>query len=152
MEPKFAEKGAFTIVGIELTANYLEMHLVGELWKRFVPRFHEVQHVINSHNTWGVTWNRQNDFTYVACFEVSEPSNLPEGMVTREVPGSRYAVFTHHGKIDTTSQTYHYAFDTWFKQSGYEHDFTLPSLELYDDRFLGTDNEESQMEIWLPIK
>jgi AraC family transcriptional regulator len=152
MEPRIEEKGQFTIIGLEIMTTYDQMHLIPQLWDQFIPRFNEVRNVTNRSAAWGVVWDRANDFTYVACFEVSDASNLPDGMVTCTIPGHTYAVFTHKGDLSTLGATFDYIYKTWLPTSGKERDFTAPFLELYGEDFKGADSDESIMEIWIPIR
>jgi AraC family transcriptional regulator len=87
----------------------------------------------------------------VACFEVSEPGEVPEGMVVRHIPAYRYAVFTHKGRLDTLGDTYQYIYQTWLPQSGVTLHPDKFDLELYDDRWI-SDSEESAFDILVAIQ
>lgn len=62
-----------------------------------------------------------------------------------------YAVFTHKGKIDALKMTYDYIWGTWLLCSGFEID-SRDDFELYDGRFLGADNDLSEIDIYIPVK
>ncbi|TCP59073.1 AraC family transcriptional regulator [Tumebacillus sp. BK434] len=147
MEPRIAEKDAFTVIGLEMTGTYEEMDRIPILWDTLIPRAGEVQFL----DTWGVSWDREQDFTYIASFEVCDPSRIPDGMVLREVAAQRYAVFTHQGKVENLHGTFQYAYKTWLPENGLERNFAVPFLELYDERWQGN-TDESSFEIWLPLK
>ncbi len=84
-----------------MTTTYQEIHLVPELWDRLVPLLDEIDFV----DTWGVTWDRQADFTYVAGCEAIDASSRLDSMVTHEIAAHRCAVFTHRGKLNTLGST-----------------------------------------------
>ena len=92
--------------------------------------------------------------TESTCFigaEVTSFAGVPEGMVTKTLKGGAYAVFTHTGKVETLKMTYDYIWGTWLLCAGVELD-NRDDFERYDGRFLGADNELSQIDICIPIK
>jgi AraC family transcriptional regulator len=44
-----------------------------------------------------------------------------------------------------------YIYGSWFPKSGYKVSGS-PDIEWYDNRFLGPDNENSEVEIYIPIE
>ena len=82
--------------------------------------------------------------------EVEKVEKLPLEMFTKILPASKYAVFTLKGK-EITSNWQNKIYKEWLPQSGYEeaHKFLI---EYYDDRFRGTDNSESELDIYVPVK
>jgi len=69
--------------------------------------------------------------------------NLPAGMVYREVPAYKYAVFTHHGKLDTLGETYQYIYNTGLAQAGLKPHPDKFDMEVYAEDFkLGDDNSK----------
>jgi len=88
---------------------------------------------------------------YLAGVEVTSLEAIPVQLVGKVLPAHQYAVFTHHGALPgKLHATFQYAYQTWLPQSSYvqaaPYDF-----ERYDARFLGADNEQSVMEVWIPI-
>jgi AraC family transcriptional regulator len=87
----------------------------------------------------------------VACFEVSEPVDVPDGMVVREVLAHKYAVFTHHGKLDNLHETYKYIYETWVPGSGLALTSPHFDIELYGDHFM-FDSDDSAFDIYVAIE
>jgi AraC family transcriptional regulator len=93
----------------------------------------------------------EGEFEYVAACQVKDDSVIPEGMVYREVPEYKYAVFTHHGKLDKLGETYEYIYNTWLPQSGYEVHPSKYDMEVYDERFI-PNSDDSAFDIYVAIK
>ena len=60
-------------------------------------------------------------------------------------------VFTHHGSLHTLSQTIDYIWGTWILSTKEVLD-TRDSFELYDDRFLGYDEPDTEIDIYVAIR
>lgn len=70
------------------------------LWDEFVPRMEEIQHKVSG-LAYGViqqTKEKTDLLEYYAAVEVSDINDLPEGMVSVEIPVSTYAKFTQDRK------------------------------------------------------
>lgn len=72
-------------------------------------------------------------------------------MISKTLDSGKYAVFTHKGKINTLHLTYDYIWGTWVLCSGFEID-QRDDFEFYDERFLGPDNDFSELDIYIAIK
>lgn len=98
-------------------------------------------------------YNMNSDvlFTEVAGIEVESFDGLPEDFVRKELPGGRYAVFTHKGTLRMLQRTFEYIWGTWFLNTKEEMD-CREDFELYDARFLGYDHPDSEVDIYIPLK
>lgn len=97
------------------------------------------------------TINYDMDFSEVIGMEVTSYDNLPSGIVTKTIPAGKYAVFTHKGPLSEIIKTYEYIWGTWVlltKEVLADRD----DFELYDERFLGRDSEQSKIDIYIPVK
>lgn len=110
--------------------------------------------------------NRYEVFeTTEACqsnsFEIDQSISIFLGIEAREVnatklqrktiyPG-KYAKFTHIGSIHSLIYTYEYIWSVWFPKSSFQLG-SHEDFECYTDRFLGTENQNSQVDIYFPIK
>ncbi|WP_049765305.1 GyrI-like domain-containing protein [Alkaliphilus metalliredigens] len=72
-------------------------------------------------------------------------------MCQKQFTGGKYARFTHTGKVDTLLQSYQYIWGTWLFVSNVELE-VQDDFECYNERFLGADNLQSQIDIYFPIK
>ncbi|MNW67141.1 Bacterial transcription activator, effector binding domain [compost metagenome] len=72
-------------------------------------------------------------------------------MNTKIIPGGKYAVFTHKGTIANLIKTYDYIWRSWVLFAKETLD-DREDFEIYDKRFLGADDADSQIDIYIPIK
>ncbi len=89
-------------------------------------------------------------FTYLAGKAVTPDADIPSGMTCRFIPEADYAVFEHHGALDTLQKTYDRIFREWLPTSGYDY-ADQDDFEVYDQRF-NYGEPDSIMEIWIPIR
>jgi len=153
LNPQIRRKAAFTVMGLadQFTMENNTIHL---LWDDFNRRDKEIPHAVHDAAI-GVCYHDDaytpdKSFTYMAGFAVSKVDEVPPGMSVRELPEGEYAVFEHHGALDTLGQTYDMIYREWLPASDYEVD-PRDDFELYDDRF-DYGKAESIMEIWIPIR
>ena len=89
-------------------------------------------------------------FSEFVGIETDGFGELPEGLETKIIPGGRYAVFTHKGTVDTLIKTYDYIMGSWILFTKEILD-DREDFEVYDERFLGIDNPESRIDIYIPV-
>jgi AraC family transcriptional regulator len=149
MEPQIVNKPAFIAVGM-LYRGKNEQNEIPQLWGRFVPRIPEIQHRNPDPATYGVMYDYDEatgESAYVAALHVGSASDLPEGMVSVEIPAAQYAVFTC--TLPTIGPTYE-KIHQWLPQSPYEHAGT-PEFEYYGADF-DPENASSPMSVYIPVK
>lgn len=150
MEPKILRRPAFIVVGVRYQGKN-ENNEIKQMWDDFGPRMGEVKHVINPDVCFGVCGNMDEQthaFDYVAGFEVESTADIPEGMVSMEVPEATYAAFTT--TLPAIGQTIDHAHRTWLPQSGYQATYG-PELEMYGEEFDPRD-PASLFEYLIPIE
>lgn len=84
---------------------------------------------------------------WIATDHVGE---VPEGLMSMEIPESTWAVFEVHGAMpDAMPKVWKQIFSEWFPSSGYAYTGT-PELEVYsnDNPF----SPDYYSEIWIPVK
>lgn len=159
MKPRIIELPEFKVVGIKREVTLKTAHeLIKKQWQEFNPRMGEVKNRIKPGEAYGIceycdleNFNEETPYYELVSVAVSSLENPPQGMVGKVVPKSRYAVFTHKGPTKNLRATYDYIYKTWLPNSGEElslHD----DFELYDHRFKGVNNSESEFDIYIPIK
>ena len=150
MEPKIVEKETFTVVGMAWNSKSSEGDIPG-MWQRFITREHEIGGKLHPAVSYGICEPSDNeeDFTYVAGFETNGES-VPQGMKKSIIPAQRYAVFTHIGTIEKLSETYELIYSKWLQLQGLELVKGI-DFERYDERFYGPQNENSELDIYIPI-
>jgi len=154
MEPKIVSKPAFKTVGLSYIGKN-ENSEIPQMWGVFNQRAGEIE-AINPQCCYGLCFSNvegvtEGDFEYMAAIEVAAETEPPEGMVYREVPAYKYAVFTHHGKLDKLGKTYEYIYNTGLAQAGLEIHPDKYDMEVYDERFI-PDSDESEFDIYVAIK
>jgi len=79
---------------------------------------------------------------------VGEVASIPNGLVVREVPAARYAVF--ECTLKTIGETWDRIFQDWLPASQYENDAPLPSFECFppDDARAG----DFPVSIYVPVR
>lgn len=82
---------------------------------------------------------------------MSSFDGVPEGVVTKVLKAGRYAVFTHRGSLSMLRRTFDYIWGTWFLTTREEVD-GREDFELYDERFLGYDHPDSEVDLYIPVK
>ena len=153
MEPKFVTRPAFKVVGLSYVGKN-ENQEIAQMWNVFNQRDGEVK-AIDRSQAYGLCFDATDHpdeayFEYVSGREVANDQDIPEGMVYREIPEHRYAVFTHEGALDNLSETYRYIYETWLPQSGYELDGGF-DMEVYDKDFM-FNHPDSKFYIYVAIK
>ena len=154
MEPKIITKPAFKAVGLSYVGKNLSAE-IGQMWGRFNQRFNEPKS-INHKECYGLCITnvkdaKEGEFEYVAAVEVADDQDIPAGMVYREVAAYKYAVFTHHGKLDTLGETYHYIYNTGLPQAGLQIHPDNYDMEVYDEGFI-PDSDDSKFYIYVAIQ
>jgi AraC family transcriptional regulator len=134
---------------------------VKQAWNSFENRTEEIKNQAENGVRYGVCevysnfditrFNENTETTQFVGTEVLSFDELPQSMSTKILSGGKYAVFTHKGKVDTLKMTYDYIWGTWLLCSGMEID-CRDDFEQYDDRFLGVDNDLSEIDIYIPVK
>jgi predicted transcriptional regulator YdeE/DNA-binding transcriptional MerR regulator len=155
MQPQIVNRPAFKAVGLSYVGKN-EHGEISQMWGRFNQISHAIKS-INDREAFGLCFStvegpsQPGEFEYVACFEVADDEDVPTSMVYRQVPAYKYAVFTHHGKLDTLGETYHFIYNTGLAQAGLKPHPDKFDMEVYDEDFkLGSD--ESRFYIYVAVE
>jgi len=149
MEPKIVEKKDFKVVGIPYYGNN-ENGEIPKLWGVYNERAGEIKDIVSHEVCLGVCdpgMSEDGKFHYTICKEVKSFQDIPQGMITKEVPGGKYLVFTYNGPIEKIGEFYKKIYGTWLPNLQYEVE-VRPDFEYYDKRFC----ENGEMDIYVPIK
>ncbi len=160
VHPKIVELPEIKVAGLRGETTLRDNRL-RELWDRANVLYTQIPNRIPNGRAFGIceacvdnTLYTMNDdilFTEVAGTEVSSFQGLTEPFVKKVIPGGRYAVFTHCGTLRMLSQTFEYIWGTWFLNTKEEMDWR-EDFELYDERFLGYDHPNSQVDLYIPVR
>ncbi|MBA4699546.1 MAG: AraC family transcriptional regulator [Ruminococcus sp.] len=160
VHPKMAELPEIRVAGLRGETTLRDNRL-RELWDRANSLYRQIPNRIPDGRAFGIceacaentlyTMNEDILFTEVAGTEVSSFEGLTEPFVQKIIPGGRYAVFTHRGTLRMLPQTFDYIWGTWFLTTKEELDWR-EDFELYDERFLGYDHPDSEVDLYIPVR
>jgi predicted transcriptional regulator YdeE len=121
MEPKIVDRGAFTVMGV-LAHGAPDKMDFNDVWaNRFMPHNDQVVPFSTDkayYGLWFASDEKDGAPDYVAGMAVENVSSVPEGLVLRQVPAARYAMF--ECTMKTIGETYGYAYQRWLPASPYE--------------------------------
>ncbi|MGD9365686.1 MAG: AraC family transcriptional regulator [Desulfobacteraceae bacterium] len=169
MKPLIKEKDEFIVVGIELMTRHGSCRQdVPKFWTTFSKKesLNKLKHLKNPEEIFGICYGSCNgrcsdpgfaldskagdiDFGYLICSEVENLDDVPEGFAFRTIPKGRYAVFTIKGGFSQIQEGVASIYKNWLSNTSYEL-ADAPGFEKYDAAWVG--KEDSEMEIWIPIK
>ena len=154
MEPKIVTRPAFKTVGLSYVGKN-QNDEIGQMWGRFIPRINEPKR-IDPEVSYGLCFTdvkaaKEGEFEYVAAVEVQDNQDIPAGMVYREVPEHKFAIFTHHGKLESLRETYQYIYNTGLAQAGLQVHPDKYDMEVYDEDFT-PGSDDSKLYIYVAIQ
>ena len=149
MEAKIIRKDQLTLVGM---ASYGGD--IGRLWDAFTANDHlitdmvgEVGYELHAFSKRSSPGDPIHIFVGV---EVKKVENLPEIMFVKILPACEYAVFTHR-LADGGYQGANQPIDHWLESKPYKRAYNF-DLQVYDVRFKGPENPDSELDFYIPVK
>lgn len=140
----------YTLIGQSITSNFPKSFpdAAVKIHQEFVQRRDEVLDAKDPEVLLSPYMCNGIFATYFACLEVSEVSEVPEGMIAFTLPLQKYA------KINCTNKSIGEAYGKifeWMKKNGYNQNFLNKScpIEIY---YFEDNVEEEDVEILIPIK
>jgi AraC family transcriptional regulator len=169
MKPLIKEKDEFFVVGIELNTQHGSCQQdVPKFWDTISKKksFDKLKNLKKPEQVFGICYGScsgrcadpgiapdpmvgEDGFRYLICSEVENLDDVPEGFALRTIPKGRYAVFTIKGGFSEIQKGVETIYKNWLSNTSYEL-ADAPSFERYNDAWTG--KEDSEMEIWIPIK
>lgn len=140
----------------------LNDNVLPQLWAQFRDMVHKVPGRVPNARGFGIcescsegnnlfhNMSRDVLFGEVAAVEVDSFEGIVPPFVPKVLSGGRYAVFTHRGNQASLMDTFGYIWGTWLFNTAETVD-SREDFELYDDRFLGFDHPDSEMDIYIPL-
>lgn len=156
VQPQIRNIEEIHVAGIRGTAA---LDNIFSLWEQFLEKLDSIVHKHLSARTFGICEYQENipvanydmELTEVIGIEVTSCENMPADIIVKTIPAGKYAVFTHKGSLNDILKTYQYIFGTWAVLTGEIID-NRDNFELYDERFAGRKNDNSEIDIYIPIK
>lgn len=156
MEPRIVESPRILVMGVQCYGGNQD-GLFPALWPIFSSLDEKITSQTEPHVYYGIEsytdeFRTQGKWFYLAGMGVTSLDDLPPQLSAKAIPAGRYAVFTHRGSLPVKlGQTFHHIYHEWLPASAYEQAGPF-DFERYDDRFKGADREDSEMEVWVPVK
>ncbi|MHB1356513.1 MAG: GyrI-like domain-containing protein [Anaerolineae bacterium] len=152
MEVQIVSKAAFTVVGVKYRGKN-ENHEIPQLWdKEYLPRMAEIMHRSELNVSYGLMGNydpKSGEYDYVAGAEVSDATDIPQGMVIWQVLAQAYAVYPCI--LLEIGAAWDYMYQTWLPNSSYQH-ADAPDFEYYGAEFTtSTDPAKARMYLYVPV-
>ncbi len=156
MRHRIIKMDSFPVIGIELrttTEDGRNFREIPQFWEKFFKEGHlgRIPDRRSDDVLLGICMDESDDnsFSYIIGSEVTNTTNVPDGMVCRTIPAAEYAVFTARGKMPVSIQdTIRYIYRDWLPGSQYRHAGTA-EFEWYDERCNG--EEDAEVDIYIPI-
>ncbi len=128
------------------------------LWNSFMKRKIEIENTVGSDmysmqvydKGYYENFNPANEFVKWAGVAVSGFENIPYGMESYVLKGGKYVVFDYKGNPKNGGEAFKYIFQEWLPASEYILD-DREHFEVLGEKY-NNDSEESEEEIWVPIK
>ena len=150
MKPEIVNKDAFVVVGLKYTGDN-KNNEIPQLWGQLMPVHQNIKDVSDWKVAFGVCDNfieEKGIFDYIAGYQVSSTDDVPDGMVSWNIPAGQYAVFTT--TVPDIHKTMDKIYKEWLPTSGYLRS-AAPEFELYDEKFDPND-PTSIFYLYIPIK
>jgi AraC family transcriptional regulator len=152
MKPNIIDKPAMTLVGVVGCGSSVKDLDISGLWKRFTEHEHEIKHKIEDFGyELHIEEERQPPMHFcLVGIEVTELADLPLELFCKIIPPCKYAHFIHHFIDGDYGDAFKAAYD-WLKDSEYIPAYAF-DIQAYGEQFKGSDDPESVLEIFIPIK
>jgi AraC family transcriptional regulator len=150
IKPAIVLEKEFHVVGLKKTVKPGDA-LIRSLWQEFSLRKSEINGIMNRESVLGICEympdiTDESEFEYITGAEVTDYDYIPDGMISKTIPLSKYAVFTHRGNVEDMKTTYNMIYGMWLPVSGYEL-AEKDTIEIYSAN--GGDN---WLNIYIPLK
>jgi predicted transcriptional regulator YdeE len=152
MEPQIVEKTEkMMLVGIVASGPDVSLIDYGALWQRFKRQSERIPHRVEGKG-YELHIQEETEPTLHLCMigvEVRKISEMPPEMFAKVIPAGSYAVFTHRMEDGGFGQAFSAVYG-WLKDSAYTSAYPF-DIQCYDDRFQGSGNPQSVLEILVPV-
>ena len=154
LKPALEEKDAFQIAGL-MTLVRDDRTVISELWELFAQELESSENTVEPENYYGVAYYPEDwedrGFLYMAAVEIRAFDVINAALVVKTIPSLKYARFIHKGPARELQLTLDYVYHTWLPKSGECLSYPLV-IEHYGQGFRNADSEESEREIYIPVK
>lgn len=154
MESRIVNMAQKILVGKQLSMSMAD-NKTGQLWQSFMPVRNTIPYRSGTDlfslqlypADYFSAFNPHRSFTKWAATEVSEATDVPEGLEVLRVEGGLYAVFPHTGM---GTEIFSFIFSEWLPKSEYIL-ANRPHFELLGEKYK-QGSADSEEEIWIPVE
>lgn len=158
MDIRTVDSNKIILLGYKKTTRF-GFFVIGKCWqslhanKQFIQCRKDMDFLIglNDYTKWSLIYEKQPAFDYFSAVEVDKIVSVPKGMEVKELPASKYIVFSFRAKCEDSLQPVaDYIYKKWFPQSSCQ----LNENARYDFAKYGesVDSDgKSLIEYWVPI-
>jgi predicted transcriptional regulator YdeE len=158
--PILADHAGISVIGIAArTTNAKEMSgegVIADQWKR-VMAGGIIEQITNRADSSIIAMytdyesDASGEYTFLIGANVTSIDSIPEGMVAKQVPSARYAIFTsENGPVwNVVPEAWQKIWSTTASEMGGERAF-LADFEIYDER--AADPQNAVVDVWVGIK
>ena len=107
---------------------------------------------INDYANFDLDSDKKMAYDYYAAVEVASITNLPDGLVAKSMPATKYIVFSFMGKKKASTQhIVIYVYNKWFPQTAYQFNENA-MYDFFKYNEATNDKGQSRIEYWIPVK
>jgi len=154
LRPASEEKDAFQVAGV-MTLVRDDQTVISELWELLAQELESNQTATKPENYYGIAYYPEDwenrGFLYMAAVEIQGLDIVNAALAVKKIPSLKYARFIHKGPTRELQLTLDYVYHTWLPKSSHSLSYPLV-IEHYGQDFRNAHNEESEREIYIPIK
>jgi AraC family transcriptional regulator len=152
MQVQIVSKAAFTVVGFKYRGKN-EHNEIPRLWDiEYLPRMNEIRHRTERYVSYGLMSNydpETGEYDYLAGAEVSDATDIPQGMMVWQVPSQAYAVYPCI--LSEIGDAWDFMYQNWLPFSSYVH-ADGPEFEYYGPEFTtAADPAKARMYLYVPV-
>ena len=150
-EPRIETLAPMRLAGIVEPYDCKSPAGIPDQWQRFRPYLGNLAGQVGR-DAYGVCYNLDEDgrFDYLSGVEIKDHAELPFGLVQLELPGQKYAVFSHGGHIAEIRAVISAIWSAALPASGHAA-AKGPTIEKYGEQFDGSTGLGG-FEIWIAVK
>ncbi|PKR78431.1 hypothetical protein CEY16_01350 [Halalkalibacillus sediminis] len=155
MEISLKTLNEFVGVGVKWQGTFEEAENgdIREVFAQFKEDVHSIPNRVEPQVIYGLAdHNFEGGFTYYLLVEVASIGNIPEHMLTLQVPTQTYACTEYSEQSELSIQDTYMKLHQWIENKTYELDqFNFTSLEVYPNDY-NPKVDQPKMTIHVPIQ
>jgi AraC family transcriptional regulator len=144
-----------SLVGIAFFKTMEELKDLTPEWMQFMSEVKTIKHQIHPQRLYQLNyWSDKQEINGMYFFlgtEVSKLEDIAPFFVIKTIPAGKYLKFIHKGLANKVGYTYKYIYNQYLPETEYK--LTQPfDFEYYGEKCLGPYNENSESEVYIPVK